>query len=339
MSINAFFVWCAGSDPDLLSQCPKNEQIKHRGYGMLVLIPAMLALISMSFALSTLEALSDQPILYFLGGLLWALIIFAFDRFIVSTHKRKTSNQEEIKTPTFFLRLGFAIILGIVISHPLVMLYFNGSIEDQIRADINSHKSLIADNYDQKINLLDQKLIRLDSVYNTKVKERDAQAALVALEIDGEVLTNAKGLKQTTGLKGYGPSAKHKIEHLSLLQQELVELKQEHATVQRNSENEKAKLVAAKKSTVESYHETSDYLRKELALQKLKDKHSLVSVIQWFLILLFVLIDILPLIFKTFAPYGLYDKVLGEDAAFLAQTFTESRKIYLQHLYEQLNKI
>lgn len=338
MKFNRFLIWCAGSDANLLQECPKSEQIKHQGYGMLVLIPAILALISMSFALSTLEALHGKPYYYLAGGLLWALIIFAFDRFIVSTHKRKTSNKAEVKNPTFFLRLTFAVLLGIVISHPLVMMYFDGSIEDQTRADIKSQKAIIADTYDQQLKALDQQYAQYDSLYMKKLAERDRQAALVAMEIDGEIIANVNGAQQTTGIRGYGPSAENKVAHLARLQKELEEQKAEYQIQKVEIEKSKKSLLAEKEESVNRYSETADYLRKELALQKLKDQHPLVGVTQWFLITLFVLIDILPLIFKTFAPYGLYDKLLGEDASFLADTNTESRRIYLQQLYDQLNK-
>ena len=143
MKIGDFFIWCAGSDTDLLSLCSQKERNKHIGYGTLVLVPAILALVSMSFALSTVEGIKALPILYFLGGLIWSLIIFSFDRFIVSTHIRKMDDRSELKSPAFFLRLGFALILGIVISHPLVMLYFDGSVQDQIAENTALHKKEI----------------------------------------------------------------------------------------------------------------------------------------------------------------------------------------------------
>jgi Domain of unknown function (DUF4407) len=49
--IGDFFIWCAGSDKTLLSQCTTSERTKHIGFGSLVLIPAILGFISMTYAL------------------------------------------------------------------------------------------------------------------------------------------------------------------------------------------------------------------------------------------------------------------------------------------------
>ena len=180
MKIGDFFIWCAGSDTDLLSQCSQKERNKHIGYGTLVLVPAVLALVSMSFALSTVEGITNQPLLYFSGGLICSLIIFSFDRFIVSTHVRKMEDRSELKSPAFFLRLGFTLILGIVISHPLVMLYFNGSIQDQITQNTELHKKQIEQEYDSKIITIEAKLLQLDEVENSKIEQLNTQDEIVA---------------------------------------------------------------------------------------------------------------------------------------------------------------
>ena len=168
-----FFIGCAGSDPHLLKHCPRRESIKHQGFGTLVLIPAILAFVSMSYALSTLDSLQEKPIFYLLGGLLWALIIFAFDRFIVSTHQKKSSHKQELKNPLFFLRLAFALLLGIVISHPLMMFYFKGSIDDQLVANQEKQKTLIEEKYENIIQENESKIAFYDSLYEAKLKERN----------------------------------------------------------------------------------------------------------------------------------------------------------------------
>jgi hypothetical protein len=48
-----FFVWSAGSDREILDRTGRSEHIKHAGYGGLVLVPAVLGLFSMMYAVST----------------------------------------------------------------------------------------------------------------------------------------------------------------------------------------------------------------------------------------------------------------------------------------------
>jgi len=339
MKINRFFLWCAGSNTQLLTKCSQSEKIKHIGFGTLVLIPSILAFVSMSFALSTIDPLADKPILYYLGGLIWGLIIFSFDRFIVSTHRRKMSNREEFQNPAFFLRFGFALILGIVISHPLVMLYFDGSVKDQINENVVQQKEVIQAKYDTKIAQLEGHIFYLDSLTLSKEKARNEQGLIVAKEIDGEVIKNAKGEFITTGLYGKGPSAENKIRHLEKLQKELEVLKSTHAPQKVDIRAEITQLKEEQHKAISSYTISYDYLKRELALEQLKEENEIVTTTQYLLILLFVLVDILPFIFKTFAPFGMYDRILYDEELLLKEIDNSSMKAQLQEQYQKVSSL
>lgn len=334
-----FFIWCAGSDKQLLSKCSNSERNKHIGYGTLVLVPAILAFVSMSYALSTVNGIEKMPWLSYLGGIIWALIIFSFDRFIVSTHRRKISNKEELQNPSFYLRFTFAFILGIVISHPLVMLYFDGSITDKIEANTVLAKNEIKANYDNQILILEAKVNKLDSLELVKTKQRDEQALIVAQEIDGEVISNAKGETKTTGLYGKGPSAENKILHLNQLQSDLDLLKAKNQQEKNNLKQEITSLRKEQQSKIQAYSVSPDYLRREMALQELKQENSIVGVTQWFLIFLFILVDILPVVFKTFAPFGMYDRILLDDSITIKELDNSSRRVFNQKVYEGISQI
>lgn len=339
MKLSNFFIWCAGSDTALLSHCPQNERNKHIGFGTLVLVPAILAFVSMSFALSTINGIEDKTVLHFIGGIVWGLIIFSFDRFIVSTHRRKMDNKSEFNSPAFFLRLLFALILGIVISHPLVMLYFDGSVKDQIKENVVAEKAQIQEKYDVRIAQLTNRNLYLDSLSQVKESARNAQEQVVAKEIDGEVIKNAKGEIVTTGLYGKGPSAENKIKHLGNLQAELAQLRVTHQTEKNKNQAEIEKLKHQQDSTIQAYAVSYDYLKRELALEQLKEKNSIVSTTQYFLILLFILVDILPFIFKTFSPFGMYDRILFDDSVLLKDLDDAERKVYLQKLYGEISRV
>jgi hypothetical protein len=332
-----FFIWCAGSDKELLSKCSNAERNKHIGYGTLVLVPALLAFISMSYALSTINGMEYFPALSFLGGFAWSLIIFSFDRFIVSTHRRKMSNEEELKNPSFYLRFVFAFILGIVISHPLVMLYFDGSISDQIEANVVLEKKAIQDGYDLRIENINNQISYIDSLQLIKEGERDLQALVVAKEIDGEVIKNANGQITTTGLYGKGPAAENKIKHLNQLQLDLDNFKKESVKIKATHLDEIGLLKKEQKAKMEAFSVSYDYLRRELALSQLKEENGIVGITQWFLICLFILIDVLPVIFKTFSPFGMYDRILLDDSILVKKLDNSSRRLYNEKVYEGIN--
>jgi hypothetical protein len=52
-----------------------------------------------------------------------------------------------------------------------------------------------------------------------------------------------------------------------------------------------------------------------------------------------MLVDILPLIFKTFSPFSMYDKVLVHDNNLLNELDITSRKEKLQHVYDDINRV
>lgn len=333
-----FFIWCAGSDTSILQHCPRSERIKHMGFGTLVLIPAVLAFVSMSYALSTIGPLQTQVWLGYLGGLVWAAIIFSFDRYIVSTHRKKLKNSEELQSPTFYLRFAFAFVLGVVISHPIVLLYFDGSITDQIKENVTAEKDSIRNEYGNRIMEVEEKIYLLDSLLLNKLEKRDAQAELVAREIDGEVLRNAKGEIVTTGIYGKGPSAENKMKQLATLDFELTQLRKTDSLMRVTLNAERAQLQAQRDSAIYEFSLSQDYLRRELALQQLKEENTIVGLTQFFLMLIFVLVDVLPVTFKTFSPFGLYDKILLDDSLIVVRLKADEREKTLQQVYNTINK-
>lgn len=141
LSFYQFLVWCAGSNPDVLAKCPRSEHIKHAGYGVLVLIPAVLSCFTMTYALSTFI---DHSYFYVPAGICWAAIIFFADRFLVSSFRKANNLWRPGSTPRQMQRLNlshdlfsFAFIsrlllsgfIGIGIAHPFVLLYFHKDIE------------------------------------------------------------------------------------------------------------------------------------------------------------------------------------------------------------------
>jgi len=163
--ISDFFIWCAGSDRNILSKCESSDRIKHIGFGTLVLIPALLGFISMSYALSTIQQINPYPLAYISGGITWGLIVFAFDRFIVSTHKKSSKDIHEFTRISFYARLIFAIFVGIAISHPFVLLWFDRSIQERMIEDNNNKQITIENDKQQYYETL---TVKLDSLKSDK---------------------------------------------------------------------------------------------------------------------------------------------------------------------------
>ena len=81
-----FFLMCSGADTEVLETCSKSEQTKYVGIGGTVFFTAVMATIASSYALYTVF---DNYFVAILFGLIWGLLIFNLDRFIVGTIKKR----------------------------------------------------------------------------------------------------------------------------------------------------------------------------------------------------------------------------------------------------------
>jgi Domain of unknown function (DUF4407) len=323
---NNFFIWCAGSDKDVLEKCDRSIQIKHIGVGTLVLIPAVLGFISMSYALSTIDKISGSPLFYITGGLIWGTIVFAFDRFIVSTHRKQQRNVDEFKNITFYLRLCFAVILGVVVSHPFVLLYFDGSIAEKIISDRDNLVKVEERNYQQSYDTLN---VRLNDLVQTK---RCNEQLLTAEQSGNKLILPCGSSSGIPNISGNFPRTKEIKKIIEELDGEIL--------AERNRINLRNDELAKLKSTTQQNivkNTSFDYLKREIALQNLKKENKIIGLTELILMLAFMLVDILPLIFKTFSPFSMYDKIQVHDNNLLSELDTTSRKQKLQNTYDDIN--
>ena len=84
--LQRFFIFCSGADTDILEDCSSGEQTKYAGIGATVFFTAVMAAIAGSYALFTVF---DNLVTAIFFGLIWGLLIFNLDRFIVSTIKKR----------------------------------------------------------------------------------------------------------------------------------------------------------------------------------------------------------------------------------------------------------
>src|SRR5689334_16345823 len=83
-SDNNFLWWCAGAHQQLLKQFP-SEHSKYGGLGGVILATFVLAAISSGYAIYSIFNNVGWTILF---AIIWGLIIFDFDRFLVSTMRK-----------------------------------------------------------------------------------------------------------------------------------------------------------------------------------------------------------------------------------------------------------
>lgn len=128
--IKRTFFWLSGAGTQTLEQCPAWEQRKYVAFGATVLVPCAFAFIACAYALSTL---TDNPRVIYPVAAVWAFIILTIDRALLASYRPYMSIFRKLLQ--FSLRLVVAILMGITIAHPLVLLLFRDTISNVIEKD------------------------------------------------------------------------------------------------------------------------------------------------------------------------------------------------------------
>jgi hypothetical protein len=119
--------WLGGGDPAILAQVPQ-ERTRFVQMAGVLLTTAGIAVVSMTFALydGVKAPLAAAVIL----GLLWGVVIFNLDRFLVLS-MGSTRDRRRLIFITL-PRLALAVVLALVISTPLVLRIFSSDINQQL---------------------------------------------------------------------------------------------------------------------------------------------------------------------------------------------------------------
>ncbi|MBD0778355.1 DUF4407 domain-containing protein [Maribacter sp. ANRC-HE7] len=300
-----FFILCSGADASLLSTCSQGEQNKYAGIGATVFFTAVMAFLASAYALFTVFD-TIYPAVFF--GLIWGLLIFNLDRFIVSTIKKRNSFGNELLQAT--PRIILAVIIAVVISKPLEMKIFEKEINQVLLEQKNeltlANKDQIALQYNPLIEKLHQDIAALKSEIDTQEAETNALYNTYISEAEGTA---------GTGLLGKGPVYAEKREKHDAALAELQQLKTTNAEKIVALESQIAALNTDYNSAVNSSQPIID------GFDGLMARINALGKLPWFpsffIFLLFLAIETSPIIAKLLAPKGEYDIKQEEEESIL----------------------
>jgi hypothetical protein len=298
--LKQFFILCSGADKNILENCSEGEQTKFAGIGATVFFTAVMAFIASSYALFTVF---DNPYIAMAFGLVWGLLIFNLDRFIVSTIRKTNGFWSEFLQAT--PRILLAIIIAIVISKPLEIKIF----EKEINTVLLKEKNAMALNNKKEVanyfkTDLDKNKIEIDNL--------KAEIAKKEKEVNAYYETYIAEAEGTAGTKklGKGPVFKEKIAKHNLAKKELDTLMKTNLAKIAEKEKKSKTLQAdldKKISETQPIIDGFDGLMARInALGKLPSLPSL------FIMLLFLAIETSPIIAKLLSPKGEYDYKLED---------------------------
>jgi hypothetical protein len=317
--IENLFLWSSGADLDILSLVPM-EKSKYFGIGGTIIFTALMASFAGGYAFFTAF---KNPNLAVPFGLFWGTLIFNLDRYIVASFgvgdgKKTISRQEIIEAAP---RLVMAIILGFVISTPLELKLFETEINAQIKQNINFSKQQIAEGFKN-----DPRLLQLQNQKKEFYNELDVAKKILDRQqtvLDSAISKKTKELygKGISGSSGKGSAfidleqraEKEKTEYNS---QSLIYDKK---NTEINKEIEDTdKLIYERKLEIKkiltelnSTEEKNNGLLSRLeALGDLTSKKPILSFSKWLITVLFIFIEIAPILFKMMTERGPYDDIV-----------------------------
>ena len=134
-SSSNFLWWCAGVHQKLLKEFP-SEHTKYSGLGGVLLATLVLAALSAGYAIYSVFG----NWLWTIGfAIVWGLIIFNFDRFLVSTmRKYGVTRQKQLWMAV--PRILLAVLIGVTIARPLELKIFEKEIA--VKMVDNMHKKI-----------------------------------------------------------------------------------------------------------------------------------------------------------------------------------------------------
>ena len=301
-----FLVICSGSNVHILKKTP-SEWNKFAGIGGIVLFTAVFATLSAGYAMFTIF----DDIWVSVGfAILWGLVIFNLDRYIVSSIKKTGTwwNQILMAIP----RLILATFLGIIISKPLELKIFEKEVNKQLNTIIQRNKTKLQAEMNGRI-------MQQSGPFDTEKKQIQAKTIAyqksydsAAVELEKEILGKQSSL--TSGKVGYGTNAKRKAELKEQRRQDLENYQKQIAPRLEYLDKEVSKVytnIEKERDKTEIFEDQFNGFAARLqALDELGKNSAIIGVAAAFIMGLFITLEISPVLIKLISSVGPYDYLL-----------------------------
>jgi hypothetical protein len=343
--VTKFLWWCAGADRYFLLKSPKQDRVKYAGIGGIVLATGFLAGAAGAVAFDTMfgpkvlagehvEKLSNLEenfwIVNSIFGIIWGLIIFNLDRFIVSS-TGKGDGTDAITWKEFgqaIPRIIIALILGFTISKPLEIKMLKSEIDVELHkkqeSKLASFDSLTDAKFKSQIAIIDKDLDKLESERNIIV-DRQKQA-------EKEYLDQMQG---RAGQQGFGPRAKQLLELTKEWSNKIIEFdKKNDYQINSLKSNREKKL---KEADFEKNNTNKEKVKKlDGLLARLSISHEIGLELGWAITFILLSIEMGPIIFKMMLTKGPYDYMVENNNH---KTNVENGIFKEDYIYEGINGV
>ena len=320
--ITMFFWHCSGAELELLKKCP-TESSKYVGIGATIFFTGLFAALSAAYALFTIF---DSVVAAVLFGVVWGLMIFNLDRYIVSSMRKEGRFGRELMLAV--PRIILAVIISIVIAKPLEIKIFDKEIQPELivmeQEAYARQEQQLRSRFEPSLDSLKSAVQTLKAEVIVKSQKRDELARLAQEEADGTGGSRRRNLGPIYKVKkADADAADAELQLLTASNNKRIE-SLEKTTAGLDS-TMGAQLAALEKSKINGMAARME------ALNRITTNSAAVMWAHWFIILLFIAIETAPVFVKLISSKGPYDNLLRiAEHGFVAQEIEETAQTNAQ---------
>lgn len=300
--LRKFLFFCAGAESTILEQAPMDKE-KITSQGLVVLLTGILAMFSGGYALYIIFR-NWIPAVAF--GIFWGIMIFNLDRYLLSSMRKRGGRKEFLQVlPRFML----ALLLAMIIARPIEWKIF----ESEIKAEWNVMLEETRLNTANAVNNRYQKNLDNLNAERTTLMEAIKEARQRMEYLQKEAMAEADGTGGSK-IRNLGPIYKIKL------------AASKEATARYDSMNKSYtrdlykldKAIAGLRTERDSVTKATPLVllpgpaSNEAALERLSNQQPAIALARIFVFLLFVVLELMPVLVKWITPAGQYDFLLLE---------------------------
>jgi hypothetical protein len=299
--LQQFFLMCSGAHGSILKKSPTDTN-KYIGIGATIFFTGVLAFIASSYAIYTVF---DSWFMAIGFGLVWGLMIFNLDRYIVSSMKRRGSMWQDFLTAV--PRLALAVLISIVISKPLELKIFEKEINAELvsmEQEVYKTQELkVQERFTGQITSLQQEIANHKAEIGAKQAKRDELAMIAQQEADG-----TGGSRQ----RNLGPIYQAKKRDADKADTELAAVIAQNNPLIQQKEAAIKDLQLQSDSTIQGLQRAGlgGFASRIDALSRLSAKSQAIWMASLFIMLLFIAIETAPIFVKLISSRSPYDLIL-----------------------------
>ena len=302
-SLQRFFLFCSGSNESILKRAPSDVN-KYAGIGATIFFTGVFACIAAGFALYSVFHNYFVSIFF---GMIWGLMIFNLDRYIVSTMNKKGHFFRDFMTAT--PRLILAVIIAIVIAKPLELKIFQSEIHAELIAmeqeKFKTQEALVAERFEPQIEVLNGEIAGL--------KEEITEKELVRNNLESEAIAEADGTGGSMR-RNLGPIYRTKRAAADKAEEELAAVLATNTPIINDKLTQITELQTQAKDEIASLERMplNGFAAQLEALSRVARESNAIFIASIFIMLLFIAIETAPIFVKLITPRSPYEYVLDK---------------------------